>query len=841
MPSPALASRRTFVQVPPLVSGYPLDNVRVSFYVPQSAVNLVTNPSIELATTNFTAVGGSIARSATRQRFGTYSLAHTPTSATTDGVFYGGSTPLALVLGTIYFASVYGYFAAGVPYQIYFASTAGALVGTAYTFRGRGRWERVWVSYQEMVTSNRRLYVTKNGSASTRVFYLDGFQVEQDRLTSYLDGNQSGFVKNQVAYYWTGAPHASASVRVQATRAGGIEVKLSDYGFSALALVGLGLGGFLNLSTPNSYVGGAQFERTVYTERVFDIAGVFQAPGGFSELQRLRSDLGAVLRPNAGIISQPCVFRFQTVDDTGYPMGDPAEMICTFEGGLQGNLNNNFQEPATLTFKTYAPALAKMEGEAGAVIAFQADLAVDAIAQRDTDGNWSNMDGGTLAGDIIYALLYGDDGKLYAAGIINSLGGVANTVNIGYFDPSDTNWHAMGTGALGGEVFTLAKMPDGKIVAAGAFTSMGGVANTNRIALWDPVALSWSSVSSGFTGTLIRRLSVAPNGSLYVAGQFSNIGGTAMANVGFRTAAGVWTAMSTGLGTANVNIVYDIIASASKTPTIIVNAVGDFTSPATRAAIWDGTIWRTMGAGLGDTVYELALGPDGSFYAGGEIGIDINRFNGVQWVVIGITSGSIPLVQMLYVDPNGTLFAGVSGVTTISNLTLIDSLAAYNQSTWINYFDIDLPTANPVLALAYSPTGVVTIAGSFFGTAGITGTTSITNAGSADTSPILTLTGPGQLFRLINNTTGDALYFNNFILLAGEVATLDLRPGHLFFGSNFRPNLLGYIQAGSAFGTFRLTPGANSISAFIAGDTAATAIDARWDVNYLSVDDALYR
>src|SRR5687768_1054745 len=98
--------------IPTAPDGYALDPVRglFSVVIPEATTNLVTNPSVETATTGWTAVGGSIARSTTQQRRGVYSLAVTPTSGTTDGVYFG---TVSLTSGTTYTASVDVYGAPG--------------------------------------------------------------------------------------------------------------------------------------------------------------------------------------------------------------------------------------------------------------------------------------------------------------------------------------------------------------------------------------------------------------------------------------------------------------------------------------------------------------------------------------------------------------------------------------------------------------------------------------------------------------------------------------------------------------------------------------------------------
>ena len=120
--------------LPPIPSGYPLDDV-FSVLVPVARTNLIANPSLETNTTGWTAVGGSIARSATQQYHGAYSLAVTPTAGTSDGCYYGTVT---MALTQLYAVSAKVYGQPGVNYKISVATTGGADLA-AYQFTATGR------------------------------------------------------------------------------------------------------------------------------------------------------------------------------------------------------------------------------------------------------------------------------------------------------------------------------------------------------------------------------------------------------------------------------------------------------------------------------------------------------------------------------------------------------------------------------------------------------------------------------------------------------------------------------------------------------------------------------
>jgi len=67
-------------------------------------------------------------------------------------------------------------------------------------------------------------------------------------------------------------------------------------------------------------------------------------------------------------------------------------------------------------------------------------------------------------------------------------------------------------------VYGLTLQPDGKIVLGGAFTLAGGVANTARIAVYDPVANTFAALGTGASTNSVLALAVDSTGNLYVRG-----------------------------------------------------------------------------------------------------------------------------------------------------------------------------------------------------------------------------------------------------------------------------------------------------------------------------------
>ena len=114
----------------------------------------------------------------------------------------------------------------------------------------------------------------------------------------------------------------------------------------------------------------------------------------------------------------------------------------------------------------------------------------------------------------------------------------------------------MGTGltnGVNGPVLALAVAPGGAVYAGGMF-SLAGHAPAWNVARWD--GTNWYGLGAGILGSFtpsIRALAVGPDGRVYVGGSFDEAGGSPVKNI----------------------------------------------------AVWDGSVWAPLGAGV-DNVGEVA-------------------------------------------------------------------------------------------------------------------------------------------------------------------------------------------------------------------------------------------
>lgn len=168
-------------------------------------------------------------------------------------------------------------------------------------------------------------------------------------------------------------------------------------------------------------------------------------------------------------------------------------------------------------------------------------------AVHDANG-WRAMADGIPAG--AWRILALDGDRFVVSGWFRSLGNVPAHW-IAEWDGAA--WRPLGAGIQGSStnqdgIHDLLRMPNGDILAAGRFDSAGGLP-VSGLARWD--GSTWSAFGSGvFTNSgrgTIHRLLRLPNGDVLAAGHFTSIGGVAARNIA-RWDGAVWAPI--GLGVA---------------------------------------------------------------------------------------------------------------------------------------------------------------------------------------------------------------------------------------------------------------------------------------------------
>lgn len=810
---------------------------KFSVITPEATTNLVTNPSVEVATTGYTAVGGSVARSATYQRYGVYSLAVTPTAGTNDGVYFGSIT---LATSTSYTFSVDVKGANGIPYRIYLYDVTGAaIIGSAATFTGDGEWHRQEVTATtDSSHTSYRVYVEKNSSADTSVFYIDGLQVEaKSYATTYIDGDQTGGV-------WVGAKHASTSTRSVQEPSGGKVVNFDTYNVKIGAVMGAGMPPVQSNIQQWALRPGAPYQSTKVQPRVMTLRAHTDTSTE-ATMYTARKNLTAALRPDRTAAQKPLRLRYNASTKV-------IELDCVYEGGLEGNTPVHYKhEFMPLRFAAYDDPYWREVGNYGAVLDEQSSQTVYA-AVGYIDGSWTSFIQPSSVGGALDVYAFALDARnnvLYIGGGFTDWDGIANADNIVKYDLATGTYSAMGTGC-NDRVQTIAVAPDGNVYVGGLFTLAGGVANTDYIARWDGSA--WQAMGTGVsTGSDVFAIAVGIDGYVYVGGTFTQMGGVANTTRIARWDGSAWSAMSTGASSA----VYGFAIA----PDGDLYVGGAFTTiggvSANYIAKWDGSAFTALGAGMSTTfggsgpdVRAIAIADNGDVFAVGTFTTAgtvtancIAKWNGSAWSSMagGVTAGSGNIMTAIYFQ--GSLIVG-GGLSGIGGLTLNDPIAIWNGTSW-RYIAFDLPTTTSVLALAGDKTRLfigmqTTASGTFI----YPTTNTITNSGDTVAYPVVKIKrsgGTSATIQGLNNFTSGVNLLFNLSLLNGETITIDFRPGRRAISSDVRSVFPQTALPASGLSQFNLLPGSNAIEFFVleAGSPTVTAT-MEWRAGFWGVDGA---
>lgn len=819
----------TFAKFPEPVQGYELEPKQgyFSVIIPEATTNLVTNPSLEVDTTGFSAIGGSIAQTFAWQAFGSAGLAVTPASLTESGAYYG---TVSLTNGSTYTASVVFQGEKDKVYYIWFATTGSALLGTKRSWVASGFKQRIWVTYTETSSTTRRIIITRDAKYSdTNVFYLDGLQVEAKAYpTTYCDGDQQGFVLNQTDYSWSGTEHASTSVRSALTRSGGREYSLLDLGFHVLSILGLGMAPIATWSTPIPGLG--EFDQGSGTaSRDFSLVGSIVSGGAVpQQLHTLRSGLIDAFRNDLIPSDQPIILRYYLRDYNGTQLSESVDIVCRYIGGMEGSWDNHQHDKLALQFRSYIPFFYGTYSN-GADLSLSSLKTFNNILERTADGVWKAL--ATGCNGNVLAIAIAPDGTLYAGGAFTLASGVANTAHIAKWNGS--SWSALGTG-VNNDVYALAIAPDGTLYAGGAFTSASGVANTTYIAKWN--GSTWSALGTA-VDSFVWALATTSDGSLYAGGSFTSASGVANTLRIAKWNGSSWSALGTG---AN-QTVYALTTSLDGT----LYAGGLFTlaggiTNTVYIAKWNGSAWSALGTGMNNTVYSLYVSRDGMLYAGGSFTAinggtppslnHIGKWNGSAWSALG--SGPSGTVNAIAQTKNSNTLA--SGTFTSAGGVSSQNVANWNGTTWLPN-DADI-VATTVQCMTADKLGNIYF-GLISGTSANTPTYTTLTGKDSEVSPIIKITGSGTLISITNCTNGRALYFNNFVLGASEVISINTDPLNFSVVSSFRGNVSNYILRGST--KFQFESGQNNIAVLINSVGGAASVHVIWTPRYWGVEQAV--
>ena len=289
--------------------------------------------------------------------------------------------------------------------------------------------------------------------------------------------------------------------------------------------------------------------------------------------------------------------------------------------------------------------------------------------------------------------------------------------------PEDIYWeNIFGSTGVVGSLRVVAVSGCNDIYVGGQFAGVGGVPARN-IARWD--GDRWYSVGDGDEDGVsgVVHVITVQGLDVYVGGRFDRAGSKVVNNVA-RWDGVEWNALSGGVGAfaefqlPTPGVVYAIDVDGAN---VYVGGrfdsvgLGSSRQPAANIAMWNGTSWRTLAAGLnGDgsgqppfrgEVHALAVGFDG-LYAGGRFSTSgatalngLARWDGTEWSEVGGgLEADVDNVDVMTIDVNGPdVYIG-------GRFDRVGGTAAQNIAVWAGMLDQWFPLGEgsgiPVQTLA---------------------------------------------------------------------------------------------------------------------------------------------
>lgn len=809
-----------------------LANLRI--LVPDATTNYILNPALRYETTGWTAAGSTISRTLDQARFNYASLqVITNGVALREGAYYRVSALTGISEPVTVSAYVRGNVGNELVH-IRLINTAGKEWVSPVCSLRSDQWQRISVSGFSTGTNDLRLYVETDGTARAVTFYVDGAQMERKAYpTTYCDGNQPGC-------YWNGIDHNSVSIRDAYTRKGGRWVNLvgTDRGNDDIyvtVLSGLGMPALQMNTQPWALAAGSYFQSTKVLDRVLTMNFftkkkdlLSRCNPDLSKLFQLRQELIDIFKPDRTGGEEP--FQLE------YDDGDRALRIWVrYEAGLEGNwdVRNQWVNSFPVRLLAVDPYWTE-DNQNSKALNFGFSEVFPYVAMR-SQGVWSNMNYG-VNGTVSY-IVEGRKGEIYICGnftVVNNnllaVNPLKSAQRIAMWD--GTSWTDVGTAVyVGSTIYGMWVAPNGDLYVTGNFTQIGGVA-ANYIAKWNGSA--WSALGTGLGGYGLT-ISGDSNGNVYVGGNFTTAGGIAAYYVARWD--GAWHQMGARRGT---NALVQTLA-VNKDGTV-VSIGGTFTdeqglagSALLRVAFYNPAtnVFSAAGSGFNNVVSVLKYSnTSGKLYCGGSFTgsgtATINymaAWNGSAWIPLG--TGPLGSVNDFAILPDETVVISMSNTLGIY---------FWNGSSWTNY---DIDTHSAVAALYSSSNGNIYIGIASNPGASHSLPTSVTNTGTAQCPFSVYLSGPGKLLWIENFTYKKRCYFN-LTIQSGEEVVIDFVKQTIT--SNTRGSLLNGLLTGSDFGNFMLLPGENKIIAFMENDVAAKmylySTPRHWSVDAVVRQDA---
>ena len=818
----------------------------LSILVPEATTNYIKNPSVRFATTGWNADGSTISRTLNFARFGVASLkVVTDGSVIREGVYYRVDTLSSQSENVT--VSIYVRGSGHIRIRLTDEVTGKEWVSKE-TVLETTRWQRISVSGRCSSSNDVRLYTETYGtSAQSVTFYVDAAQLELKAYpTSYCDGIRPGC-------RWNGLYDESTSYRSPYTRAGGRWLVISGKDreredIYMTVVQGLGVAPIQNNRQSYSMAPGGFLDNVKIEERPITLkfhtkhksmARTCKQALSLGKLHELRQMLIDVIKPDATGGNEPFWLEYE---DGNIPVYAQAY----YNGGLEGewDIRNQWQMDFDLFLLATSPMFYE-DNQDVTEITYKDNAILNSIVGR-VDGEWNNLNYGMDRS--VGNLEIGKKGEIYAVAdisLINNNALATNPLepafNIVYWNGE--KWTTIASSFVGDTINDICVAPNGGVYITGVFTNIDGVAAVN-VAYWD--GSTWSALSTGIDADGLH-VQVAPNGDLYVGGAFNNAGGVP-ANSIARWDGSSWHKVG---ATAGLNDQVYSIAIAKDGKTIYVG--GMFTDQYTlsanallRIAKYDvsSDTFSAMGDGFDDNVNEVIISPSNYIYACGSFSLSgiatmnyISKWNGSTWEQLGdgLTGGSV----LSFAISNKDDIVAVGNFTGNGDVDM-KGIALWNGSTWANLDIIIRPGNSTVQPLTVLFVGEdIFIGGYYFSeiptgstTSIFSGTTYVTNNGSAEVRPVIYIKGQASLRYIENQTSKKKIWFNLNILEDEEIF-IDFGAGKFY--STVRGDLYYAVLPGGDLHAFTLIPGENKIAVFMHDDVNAVVrmsyVPVHWGVD----------
>ncbi|MBV9927272.1 MAG: hypothetical protein JOZ96_19800 [Acidobacteria bacterium] len=250
----------------------------------------------------------------------------------------------------------------------------------------------------------------------------------------------------------------------------------------------------------------------------------------------------------------------------------------------------------------------------------------NAVARLNADGTLDNsFNAGTAAVDV-FTIALQPDGKILLGGLVSHNGGQRTGITRLNPDGSYDTTFTPGTGTGGSAISAVALQPDGKILICGNFISYNGTGVFALARLNADGTLDTSfNANVGQSGSRVDRLVVQPDGKILAAGPFSTFAGHSRNGVARINSDGSYDST---FNPGNAIDTYNVQAIALQPDGKVLVGGGFYTNmvPASNTATAvarlnpDGTVDPTFTAPTYGPLYStaaIALQPDGKILLGG--------------------------------------------------------------------------------------------------------------------------------------------------------------------------------------------------------------------------------